>query len=444
MNDAEEIKQLQEELKQLHVQLGEQQEKVHQLHRRLIQLGGAEKKLFSFSTSEGKLWSLENFIGLRLIHVVGVVVLVIGLSIGVKYAIDRNLISEVMRIALAYAAGIALYILSVRLKTKYKAFSSILFSGGMASLYFTTYGAYVYYDMLPFAMSFVIMIGLTVFTVYQAIVYSHEEIALLGLVGAYGIPFLISKNADRADLFFLYITVINIGVVYLCVKKPWRNVGRIAQAITWLLFIGWAFIRFDVKQQWIGLVFMSIFFLLFLFNSLSSRIFRNQQLALSNTYQVVVNNVALYIAALLVFGYSFADTDLAMVTIVVSLIAALQAGALHYLWQEEYATRIMVVFSFILFIVFIVFQWEGLTVTLLWLLVAIVVFVLGVVKKNSSLRMASILLMGATLLKLVLFDSLLFTTVQKVISYIVLGVLLLVVSYFYQKYKTHLFADKKE
>jgi uncharacterized membrane protein len=302
----------------------------------LIQLGGAEKKLFSFSTSEGKLWSLENFIGLRLIHVVGVVVLVIGLSIGVKYAIDRNLISEVMRIALAYAAGIALYILSVRLKTKYKAFSSILFSGGMASLYFTTYGAYVYYDMLPFAMSFVIMIGLTVFTVYQAIVYSHEEIALLGLVGAYGIPFLISKNADRADLFFLYITVINIGVVYLCVKKPWRNVGRIAQAITWLLFIGWAFIRFDVKQQWIGLVFMSIFFLLFLFNSLSSRIFRNQQLALSNTYQVVVNNVALYIAALLVFGYSFADTDLAMVTIVVSLIAALQAGALHYLWQEEY------------------------------------------------------------------------------------------------------------
>ncbi len=90
-------------------------------------------------------------------------------------------------------------------------------------------------------------------------------------------------------------------------------------------------------------------------------------------------------------------------------------------------------FSFLLFVVFIALQWKGLVVTLLWLLTAVLVFGLGVVKRHSSLRMASILLMGATLLKLVLLDSLVFSTVQKVISYLVLGVLLLVVSYFYQK-----------
>ncbi len=289
MNEPEKIQQLQEELMQLQAEVNEQQRKIAELHRRLMQLGGGEKGPSSFVREKTGL-SMENFIGLRLIHVIGIVVLVIGLSIGVKYAIDRNLISEVMRIALAYAAGIVLYVLSVRLKKEYQAFSAILFSGGMASLYFTTYGAYVYYGMLPFALAFVIMIGLTAFTVYQAMVYDRQEIALLGLVGAYGIPFLISKNADRADLFFLYITVINIGVVYLCLKKPWKQTGRIAQGITWLLFIGWAFMRFDIKQQWIGAVFMGAFFLLFLFQALAKRLFQDQQLELRDIRQILINN----------------------------------------------------------------------------------------------------------------------------------------------------------
>jgi hypothetical protein len=49
--------------------------------------------------------------------------------------------------------------------------------------------------------------------------------------------------------------------------------------------------------------------------------------------------------------------------------------------------------------------------------------------------------MGATLLKLVVLDSLTFSTIQKVIAYLVLGVLLLLISFFYQKYKQQLFED---
>jgi uncharacterized membrane protein len=47
--------------------------------------------------------------------------------------------------------------------------------------------------------------------------------------------------------------------------------------------------------------------------------------------------------------------------------------------------------------------------------------------------------MGGTLLKLVLLDSMTFSPVQKIISYVVLGVLLLVVSFFYQKFTQTLF-----
>lgn len=179
----------------------------------------------SLSTPSSKPLSIENFIGLKLMHLVGIVVLVIGISIGVKYAIDKELISESVRIVLAYAAGILLFVISVRLKKSYRFFSAILFSGSMASIYFTTYAAFVYYHFFPAIIAFLLMVGLTVYTVITAISYDRKEIAIIGMIGAYGIPFLISANAERVELFFSYVLLINIGVVFLSFKKGWKLMG---------------------------------------------------------------------------------------------------------------------------------------------------------------------------------------------------------------------------
>ena len=430
---------MQQELQELHRTIKQQQEQIILLYNKLGQLGGkthvVQKKVQ---------FSLENFIGLKLIHIIGIIVLVIGLSIGVKYAIDKDLISEGMRIGLAYGAGLILCLLSARLKSKYLLFSAILFSGGMASIYFTTYGAFVYYSMMPFSIAFIIMILLTVFVVYQALVYNHEEIALLGLVGAYAIPFLISKNSDKPELLFLYITVINIGIIYLGIKRPWKNVGRIAQAVTWVLFLAWAASRYNVKDQWVGYLFMVVFYLLFVFNALSGKISGKVKLQKENFYQLLLNNLALYIGSLFISTPSMNVHSLALVTFINAVVAAILAFVLYSVWKEKQSSLIIGAFAFFLFILFIAFQWTGLTVTFLWLLVALLLFAAGVMRKLKILRMGAIVLLGITLFKLVLFDSLTFTTVQKVISYLVLGILLLVVSYLYQKYRHRMFNEEAE
>jgi uncharacterized membrane protein len=56
--------------------------------------------------------------------------------------------------------------------------------------------------------------------------------------------------------------------------------------------------------------------------------------------------------------------------------------------------------------------------------------------------MMGMVLMGVTLGKLLAFDSLNFSTVQKVMAYLILGVLLLVVSFFYQKFRDTLFKEE--
>lgn len=445
--DAEQRKQIEEELERLSAQLAAQQEAINRLKAQLQGAGeGREHQpapLFirpSTSLSSRSTSSLENIIGLRLIHLIGIIVLVIGLSLGVKYAIDANLISEKLRILLAYLAGGLLLFFSFRLKKVYPGFSAILFSGAMASIYFTTYAAFVYYGLLSFTGTFILMVLFTIYTGFEAIRYDRQEIALLGLVGAYGIPFLISPNRGNPELLFLYMTIINAGILVLSIKRAWLLMGRVAQSITWIIFIAWLVMQEAMQLRGTGLLFMSLFFLLFFLNGLSPRLMRKERLDAAHTWQLLLNNVAVSISALYVFGYSFENSTLATITLFLSLFVAAQALLFHG-WKEERTRNHLGYYALSLFVIFLGFQWKGIAVTLLWLLTAVVLFVGGVRGKSIPLRMAAIVLLGVTLVKLVLLDSLTFSTIQKVIAYLVLGVLLLLISYFYQKFKDQLFEE---
>jgi uncharacterized membrane protein len=195
--EQKKIQQLEDELEKLSSQLNHYRQQVNELKEKSYLQDSTNEKPeetyipteknnnqeFPFHKPESSL-NLENFIGLKLLHLTGIVVLVVGISIGVKYAVDKELISPVTRIMLAYIAGIILYLLSLRLKRKFVLFSAILFSGAMASLYFTTYAAFVYYHLFSFGVAFAGMVVMTVFTVYAAIKYNKQEIAILGMIGA--------------------------------------------------------------------------------------------------------------------------------------------------------------------------------------------------------------------------------------------------------------------
>ena len=192
-----------------------------------------------------------------------------------------------------------------------------------------------------------------------------------------------------------------------------------------------------------GRVFIyGIFLLLISIEYVSAKLFHKMKLNSTDGWLVLFNNITLYLAALFVFGYSFNDVDISIITFIVSAFIGVQSITFHYLWPEEKLLKQgLAALSLFFFVIFIAFNWEGLTVTLLWLLTAVLIFSLGVYRKSVPLRMTAILLMGLTLLKLLALDSISFSPVQKIISYVVLGVLLLVVSFFYQKFKKQLFEE---
>jgi len=116
------------------------------------------------------------------------------------------------------------------------------------------------------------------------------------------------------------------------------------------------------------------------------------------------------------------------------LVAILALITVALFPSELMLQRLLAWQAIFLLILFIGAQWEGLAVTLLWIAVAVLLFVWGIVNKRSWPRLAAIILIGVTLGKLIIFDSASFSTIQKIISFLVIGVLLLLFSFYYQKF----------
>lgn len=434
MNPNPRITEIEQQLNQLSADIHASQQQLNRLQQELRMLKqqsglpvSATEELSSMVSAPKQQHGLEHFIGLKLIHLVGIIVLVIGLSIGVKYAIDGELISGMMRIVLAYSAGILLFVLSLRLRKKYAFFSAILFSGSMASVYFTTYAAFAYYHFISGGIAFAIMVALTVYTTYMALHYDRKEIAVIGMTGAYGIPFLISSNSERFELFFSYILLINSGTVFLSFRKNWKLVGQLAMLITWTLFIGWALMRYEPSDQLIGLIFLAAFFILFIVNALSFLLFKKQSLTWVEVQQILVNQAAFYLASLCLFDFVWASG------IVFVLFAGIALMAVYVFPQEKTLQRSLTIEALIVLLIWILLRWDGLTVTLLWVAVSVILFAWGIIGRHAWFRLASVFLIGITLAKLLILDSGKFTAVQKIVCYIAIGVLLLIFSFYYQR-----------
>lgn len=236
-------------------------------------------------------FNFEEWVGSKLITIIGIVILVIGLGIGVKYAIDRDLITPLTRIVLAYVAGGIIIALALKLKKNYKAFSAVLLSGAMASLYFTTFAAYSMYDLYPQLVAFAIMVIFTAFTVFAATVYELEVIGIIGLVGAYAVPMLLSDGSGKILVMFSYMVIINAGILFLSFKKYWQVLNMVAFGLTWLIVGSWFGARYDVHKHFVLImVFNFLFFIIFYISNMSYKIMKQEKFGVLDVIRIVLNS----------------------------------------------------------------------------------------------------------------------------------------------------------
>lgn len=329
---------------------------------------------------------LEKFIGENLINKIGIVITVLGVAIGAKYAIEHQLISPLTRIILGYLLGMGLLGFAFKLKKNYENFSAVLLSGGMAIMYFITYAAYSFYELIPQLTAFLLMLAFTAFTVYAAIKYNKQVIAHIGLVGAYAVPFLLSDGSGKVAVLFSYTAIINIGILIIAFKKYWKSLYYSAFGLTWLIYFAWHTSSYQASEHFsLAFVFLSLFFVIFYITFLAYKLIQSEKFDTDDIILLLANSFIFY-----AIGYNLLDTHetgsqlLGLFTLINAIIHFIVSAILY---RQKLADRNLFYLIAGLVLVFITIaipvQLDGNWVTLLWVGEAALLFWIGRTKNIS-------------------------------------------------------------
>jgi len=339
---------------------------------------------------------LEKFIGENLINKIGIAITVIGVAIGAKYAIDRQLISPLTRIILGYMMGAGLLAFAIKLKKNYASFSAVLLSGAMAIMYFITYSAYSLYGLMSQPFAFVLMLVFTVFTVLAATTYNKQVIAQIGLVGAYAVPFLLSEGSGKVAILFAYMAIINAGILVIAFKRYWKALYYSSFVITWLIYFSWFVSRYQAKEHFsIALSFLVIFFITFYLIFLAYKLIRKEKFEIGDIILLLANSFIFY-----GIGYALLETHdsgarlLGVFSLCNALVHFIVSGIIY---RQKLADRNLFYLVSGLVLVFttiaIPVQLNGNWVTLLWAGEAALLFWIGRTKNGPLYEKLSYVLM---------------------------------------------------
>ena len=312
-------------------------------------------------------------------------ILIIGIAIGTKFAIDRNLISPTVRLILGYILGAALLFFTYRLQKKYYNFSAVLCSGSMAILYFMTYAGTAIFDIISVPVAFSIMVIITIFTVYQSLEYNRDILAIIGLAGAYAIPFLIGGDPDKYTFLFTYIAIINLGILIVAIKKYWKILYYVAFAATWIIYaLWWQDTDFVIKRHFLHAnLFSGLYFLIFYGTILVNKVRGRRKFSVEDVILILANSFIFYGLGY----YSFNNErwgDLLGLFTLLNASVHLLVWVIIYYRKDRDETLLKLIFGLIITFITIAIavEFDGNWVTLFWGIEGTALFIIGRTRKE--------------------------------------------------------------
>lgn len=207
--------------------------------------------------------SLEYAVASQWLLRLGILILVLGIGFFLKYSFDHNLIKPEARVALAAITGLAMLTTGVKLLGgRYSLIGNGLMGGGLATLYFSVFAAANFYHLIETLPAFSLMGVVTALAGGIAIRFRSQLVAVLGLVGGYLTPVLLSGGPVDFTALFGYLAVLTAGVLAISYFKSWPLLSLLSFLATYTLYFT-AIRAYTPEHFATVLTFLTIFFVLF-------------------------------------------------------------------------------------------------------------------------------------------------------------------------------------
>jgi uncharacterized membrane protein len=182
----------------------------------------------------------EALVGVRLFSWIAGIALLLGAIFFLKYSMDQGWLMPPVRMAIGALAGIALLVLcELRAARKYPVTADAMDASAIAILFSTFFAAHSLWRLIGSGTSFFLLVLVTAVAVLLSIRRDSLFIALLGLMGGFSTPFLLSTGENRPIPLFSYILLLNAGLAWVAAKKKWPLLTALSLVLTALYQWGW-------------------------------------------------------------------------------------------------------------------------------------------------------------------------------------------------------------
>lgn len=391
------IKNIEEKIAQVPIQKTQQQTRYQQ----------------TLSPPESNVWEdfkeknpdMEKFIGENLISKIGILILVLGISYFVKYAIDQDYINETGRVGIGILCGAILLGFSHYLHKEYKAFSSVLVAGAITVFYFTIAYGFHKYHLYSQTITFGIMVGITLFSTLISVYYDRRELAVLSVIGGFAVPFMVSTGEGNYIALFTYFIILNVGMLILSYFKQWDIVKLLSFAFTYAIFAFWYSSRYSAiadRAHINTFLFLNTFYLIFLVMTMVD-ILKNRvpNFAVKIGF-LMINTAITFFISMDILTHYYPDLR-GLYTLIFSVVN-LSTTYLVYKYNREQSQIIyfMLGLTLLFATIAIPIQFDGYYVTIFWAAEAFLLLWVSHKSNQNSFFTASIIVYLLALISLVL------------------------------------------
>ena len=388
---------------------------------------------------------LEARIGGNWFNRIGIMAICFGVAFFLKYAFDNEWIGPAGRVGIGVVIGIGFLMGGERLRRRYPSYAYGLTGGGVLILYLSIFAASEgRYDLISQKLAFVLMATVTAMASLLSARYSALPIALLGLIGGFLTPILLSTGVDHETGLFGYIALLDAGVLALAYSKRWRSLNYLAFGSTVAMFTAWWAEWYTPEKLGTTVFFLTLFFMIFallavLYNVVNRRPIGWLDLAM------VFSNALLYFSA----SYELLDDKYhSALGLFAVVVAAFYLALGYFTYRRDREDRLLVFtflgLGFLFSVLAVPIQFTQYWVTMGWAVEGAVMTWVGLRANDRTSRYASILVFFIAVSHWLLVDVHDFAYIasahfvpllnRRALSCAVLVVTLAAASFFYKRY----------
>lgn len=234
---------------------------------------------------------LEAFIGGRGLGWIAVILLLLAGGFFLQQIFEGGFIGELGRVAIGLTIGAGLCFAGWRFQQRgWGVFSQMLTAGGIVLLYLATFATFGFYHLMPREHAVFFFIAIILEAAALAILYEAPAIAIMAVIGGLLTPVLLHSDRDQYLSLFIYLAMLNTGVVALSWFRPrWPVVSTLALAGTQVLFWGWYQEHYHPMKLGAAIAFQGAMFGLYLIQSVIGQRLTRQPAGIEDLVRLLAN-----------------------------------------------------------------------------------------------------------------------------------------------------------